>query len=120
MQLVDGSHGRRARRTGPDAVPRAQSPRPGDRGHPRARAARSAFRRHRARACRKSQEEDEVVTFDTVMPNTIARFDDELQTIAGTLTDATDVTARGRRLLNRGRSGDGNKARVNPVAADPA
>jgi hypothetical protein len=42
---------------------------------------------------RKSHEEDEVVTFDTVMPNTIARFDDELQTIAGTLTDATDLMA---------------------------
>jgi hypothetical protein len=50
---------------------------------------------------RNSQEEDEVVTFDTVMPNTIAQFDDELQTIAGTLTDATDLTAGGRRLLNR-------------------
>ena len=45
---------------------------------------------------RKSQEEEEVVTFDTVMPNTIAQFDDELQTIAGTLTDATDLTAGGR------------------------
>ena len=50
---------------------------------------------------RKSQEEVEVVKFDTVMPNTIAGFDDELQTIAGTLTDATDLTATGRRLLNR-------------------
>ena len=54
--------------------------------------------RLRARA---SQEEDEVVTFDTVMPNTIAQFDDELQAIAGTAADATDLTAGGRRLLNR-------------------
>jgi hypothetical protein len=70
---------------------------------------------------RKSQEEDEVVTFDTVMPNTIAQFDDELQTIAGTLTDATDLTAGGRRLLNRAADQvTTTKARVNPVAADPA
>jgi hypothetical protein len=70
---------------------------------------------------RKSQEEDEVVTFDTVMPNTIAQFDDELQTIAGTLTDATELTAGGRRLLNRAADQvTATKARVNPVAADPA
>jgi hypothetical protein len=50
---------------------------------------------------RKSQEEEEVVTFDTVMPNTIAQFDDELQAIAGTEADATDLTAGGRRLLDR-------------------
>ena len=63
---------------------------------------------------RKSQEEDEVVTFDTVMPNTIAQFDDELQTIAGTLTDATDLTAGGRRLLNRAADQvTATKARVN-------
>jgi hypothetical protein len=46
----------------------------------------------RVRAC-KGLEKDEVVTVDTVMPNTIAQFDDELQTIAGTFTDATDLTA---------------------------
>jgi len=50
---------------------------------------------------RSSQEEDEAVTFDTVMPNTIAQFDDELQTINGTAADATDLTAGGRRLLTR-------------------
>lgn len=50
---------------------------------------------------RKSQGEEQVVRFDTVMPNTIAQFDDELQTIAGTLTDAMDVMAGGRRLLGR-------------------
>ena len=70
---------------------------------------------------RKSQEEDEVVTFDTVMPNMIAQFDDELQTIAGTFTDATDLTAGGRRLLNRAADQvTATKASVNPVAADPA
>ena len=67
---------------------------------------------------RKSQEEDEVVTFDTVMPNTIAQFDDELQT-AGTLTDATDLTAGGR-LGCAADQVTATKARVNPVAADPA
>lgn len=63
---------------------------------------------------RKSQEEEEVVTVDTVMPNTIAQFDDELQTIAGTLTDATDLTAGGR----LGRAADqvtATKARVNTL-----
>jgi hypothetical protein len=35
------------------------------------------------------------------MPNTIAQFDDEFQTIAGTLTDATDLAAGGRPLLGR-------------------
>jgi hypothetical protein len=69
---------------------------------------------------RKSQEDEEVVTFDTVMPNTIAQFDDELQTIAGTLTDATDLTAGGA-PGPRGRSGDGNQGQgQHPVAADPA
>ena len=50
---------------------------------------------------RKSQEAGELVTFDTAMPTTVAQFDDELQTIAGTLTDATDLMASGRRLLGR-------------------
>jgi len=56
---------------------------------------------------RKSQEEEDVVTFDAVIPNTIGQFDDELQAIAGTFTDATDLTAGVR--LGRGRSGDGNQ-----------
>ena len=50
------------------------------------------------------------------MPHTIVRFDDELQTIAGTLTDATDLTAGGRRLLNRAADQvTATKARVNTV-----
>jgi hypothetical protein len=39
-------------------------------------------------------------TFDTVMPNLIPQFDDELQGIEGLKSDATDLTAGGRRLLN--------------------
>jgi len=71
--------------------------------------------RGRVRA-RSSQEEDEVVTFDTVMPNTIAQFDDELQAIAGTLTDATDLTTGGRRLLNRASTQvTATKATVNTI-----
>jgi len=69
--------------------------------------------RVRARA---SQEEGEVVTFDTVMPNTIAQFDDELQAIAGTEADATDLTAGGRKLLDRAATQvTATKARVNTL-----
>jgi hypothetical protein len=50
---------------------------------------------------RTSQEEDDAVTFDTVMPNTIGQFDDELQAISGLQIDATDLTVGGRRLLSR-------------------
>ena len=65
---------------------------------------------------RVSQEEGEVVTFDTVMPNTIAQFDDELQAIAGTEADATDLTAGGRRLLDRAATQvTATKARVNSL-----
>jgi hypothetical protein len=67
---------------------------------------------------RKSQEEDEVVTFDTVMPNTIDQFDDELQTIAGTLTDATDLTAGGR-LGCAADQVTATKARVNTLGGTP-
>jgi hypothetical protein len=49
---------------------------------------------------RTSQDDDDVVTFDTVMPNMNPQLDDELQAITGTLLDATDLTAGGRRLLN--------------------
>jgi hypothetical protein len=49
---------------------------------------------------RRSQEEDAVPTFDTVMPNLGPQLDDELQAIEGTKSDATDLTAGGRRLLN--------------------
>ena len=38
--------------------------------------------------------------FPTVMPNLIPQFDDELQAIEGTKSDATDLTNGGRRLLN--------------------
>jgi hypothetical protein len=49
---------------------------------------------------RTSQEEGAVPTFDTVMPNLGPQLDDELQAIEGTKSDATDLTAGGRRLLN--------------------
>jgi hypothetical protein len=50
---------------------------------------------------RASQEEDAAApTFDTVMPNMVPQLDDETQAIQGTLTDATDLTAGGRTLLN--------------------
>jgi hypothetical protein len=65
---------------------------------------------------RKSQEEDAGPTFDTVMPNTIAQFDDELQAISGTQIDATDLTAGGRRLLNRASAQvTATKATVNTI-----
>ena len=38
--------------------------------------------------------------FETVMPNVVPQIDDELQAIEGTTSDATDLTAGGRRLLN--------------------
>ena len=53
--------------------------------------------RVRARA---SQEEDAAPTFDVLMPTLIPQFDDELQAIEGLKSDATDLTAGGRRLLN--------------------
>jgi len=46
------------------------------------------------------EEEDAAPTFDTLMPNTLPDLDDELQALGGTLSDATDLTAGGRRLLN--------------------
>ncbi len=49
---------------------------------------------------RTSQDEDAPVGFDTVMPETVPQFDDETQAIEGTKSDATDLTAGGRRLLN--------------------
>jgi hypothetical protein len=39
-------------------------------------------------------------TFDTVMPNVIPQIDDETQAIEGLKSDATDLTAGGRRLLD--------------------
>ena len=49
---------------------------------------------------RASQDEEAPVGFETVMPNTIGQFDDETQAIVATKSDATDLTAGGRRLLN--------------------
>jgi hypothetical protein len=49
---------------------------------------------------RASQEEGAVPTFDTLMPNLLPDLDDELQALAGTESDATDLTAGGRLLLN--------------------
>jgi len=49
---------------------------------------------------RASQDEEAPVGFDTVMPNTIGQLDDETQAIQATKSDATDLTAGGRRLLN--------------------
>jgi hypothetical protein len=46
-----------------------------------------------------SQDDDDVVTFDTVMPNLNPQLDDEIQAIEGTMIDATDLTTGGRRLL---------------------
>jgi hypothetical protein len=54
----------------------------------------------RVRARASQEEEDAAPTFDTVMPPYATHLDDELQAITGTLTDATDLTAGGRRLLN--------------------
>jgi hypothetical protein len=41
-----------------------------------------------------------VSTFETVMPNAVDQLDDELQAIDGLKSDATDITADGRRLLS--------------------
>lgn len=49
---------------------------------------------------RASQEEDAAPTFATVMPPYGSQLDDELQAIGGTMADATDLTAGGRRLLS--------------------
>jgi len=49
---------------------------------------------------RASQDEEAPVGFETVMPYTIGQFDDETQAIEATKSDATDLTAGGRRLLN--------------------
>ena len=40
-------------------------------------------------------------SFETVMPNTIAQFDDETQAIEATKSDATDLTAGGRGVARR-------------------
>jgi hypothetical protein len=42
-----------------------------------------------------------VSTFETVMPDVAGQLDDELQTIDGTRSDASDLTAGGRRALGK-------------------
>jgi hypothetical protein len=70
---------------------------------------------------RASQDEEAGPTFDTVMPNVGPQLDDELQAIEGTKSDATDLTAGGRRLLNAaGQQITATKAFVNlnwPIVA---
>ena len=46
------------------------------------------------------EEEGAVPTFATVMPPYAMYLDDEVQAMTGTLLDATDLTAGGRRVLN--------------------
>jgi hypothetical protein len=53
---------------------------------------------------RASQEEGAVPTFAAVMPNLNPQLDDELQAYAGILSDATDLTAGGRRVLSAGQA----------------
>jgi hypothetical protein len=48
---------------------------------------------------RAAQDEVVVPTFATIMPPYASHLDDEVQAITGTLLDATDLTAGGRRLL---------------------
>ena len=53
-------------------------------------------------------------TFDTVMPNLIPLFADELQGIEGLKSDATDLTTGGRRVLNAAENQiEGSQAFVN-------
>jgi hypothetical protein len=53
-----------------------------------------------ARVHAHAADEPVASTFDTVMPNLIPLFDDELQGIDGLKSDATDLTTGGRRVLN--------------------
>ena len=56
------------------------------------------------RAQASQEEEDAAPTFASVLPNLNPQLDDELQAYAGTLADATDLTAGGRRVLNAGQA----------------
>ncbi len=58
----------------------------------------------RVRAQASQEEEDAGPTFASVLPNLNPQLDDELQAYAGTLADATDLTAGGRRVLNAGQA----------------
>jgi hypothetical protein len=53
-----------------------------------------------ARVHAHASDEPTVDTFDIVMPNVAGLLTDELQAIEGTKSDATDLTAGGRRLLD--------------------
>jgi hypothetical protein len=48
----------------------------------------------------RAADDPVVDTFDIVMPNLVPQFQDETQAIEGLKSDATDLTAGGRRLLN--------------------
>jgi hypothetical protein len=48
----------------------------------------------------RAADEPVADTFDTVMPNLVPQLQDETQAIEGLKSDATDLTAGGRRLLN--------------------
>jgi len=121
-QLIDGAHG-----TGLDALARtlnfANDRRDGALNYilsvapPPPPAVEDRVRAH------KSQEEDAAPTFDVLMPSLIPDLDDELQGIEGLKSDATDLTAGGRRLLNAAEAQiEGSKAFVNthwpPVPAE--
>jgi hypothetical protein len=53
-----------------------------------------------ARVRARASGDPVAATFDIVMPNVAPQIDDETQAIQGTLIDATDLTAGGRRLLS--------------------
>jgi hypothetical protein len=53
-----------------------------------------------ARVHARKADDPVASTFDTVMPNLIPQFQDEIQAVDGLKSDATDLTAGGRRLLN--------------------
>lgn len=122
-QLIDGSHG-----TGLDALGKTlnftNDRRDGAMNYILSVAPPAPPEGEDARVrARKSGGAPVVATFDTVMPNLIPQFDDELQGIEGLKTDATDLTAGGRRLLDAAvKQVEGSKAFVNahwpPVPAE--
>jgi hypothetical protein len=98
-QLIDGAHG-----TGLDALSRTlnftNDRRESAMSYILSVAPPPPAEEDRVRA-RKSQEEDAAApTFDILMPAVIPDLDDEIQGIEGLKSDATDLTAGGRRLLN--------------------
>jgi hypothetical protein len=101
-QLIDGSHG-----TGLDALARtlnlANDRREGALNYILSVAPPLPPEEDLARA-RKSQDDAAPPTFDVLMPNVIPDLDDEIQGIEGLKSDATDLTAGGRRVLNAAES----------------